>query len=574
MSLMLLTCSLHANLSEDTKKNIQKEAHEAAQDYNNTAWNALKALYKNGSDSIMKSLSDDPPLNPDEVKARCKSQEFPQTTPEMKELLISSREFDIELSLPDEKYKLQEEDIDLNALGSEQQKIDRFETCEEGEVYTYSFEQERQVSITPAIKKVEKICLGHKKEFSAWTRNGLKEDLELFKKHLEDEEGRVDFDFYIDSSFVNLVTSYCTTAHWKHLEPEKRCHNYHTHESIIQQAKETESWKTLSSNRRSLSEIEGNPSCSLLQVENYEEGPRLIDEMVISKPFWKRRLIFNCREKASSKCEKLRLKGGILVEKQCLKQHDDRCALWQKTYDMSSLVEPKNHPTVEIDHDLFIGVEADKTFGENTDFGEAIATLMAAAGLADQEDPKNINFTKESIFSGCESKCRRSFDSDNVFDCCYDGSKQGQGLCIAAHLGKCSEEEKGLYRAVRDGKCHYLGKLSGTLVTKHIYCCFPTKLARILQEEGRKQLGLSWGNSKKSRCHGLSFQQLTSLDFSQMDLSEFVRDFKEKVSEEALAKKLKHSLQEFSGKISLEETTHKTRNILSEDLKKVEEAKP
>ena len=110
-------------------------------------------------------------------------------------------------------------------------------------------------------------------------------------------------------------------------------------------------------------------------------------------------------------------------------------------------------------------------------------------------------------------------------------------------------------------------------MTKHVYCCFPTKLARILQEEGRKQLGIDWGDCKKPLCQGLSFKQLTTLDFSQMDLSEFVEDFREKISEETLSKKLKKSLQEFSGKISLEEAQQKTRNLLSPEIKKIEETK-
>ena len=123
-----------------------------------------------------------------------------------------------------------------------------------------------------------------------------------------------------------------------------------------------------------------------------------------------------------------------------------------------------------------------------------------------------------------------------------------------------------------------LTRVRNALLARHREVLVPVskiklEIARILQEEGRKQLGIGWGNAEKPLCQGLSFKQLTALDFSQMDLSEFVEDFREKISEEALSKKLKTSLHGFSEKVSLEDAQQKTNNLLSPDIKKVEEAK-
>jgi conjugal transfer mating pair stabilization protein TraN len=560
-------------LGKEERKAIKKKAKEAAEEYNNTAWDLLKSLYKNGSESVTTSLSDDEPLNPEEAKARCKVQDFPDRPQEIKQALFTEREADIAINFPEENKEVQEKALGLFASGQDVQKKERVETCEEGSINTHTFIQERQVSYTPASKKIEKTCLGHKKDFSAWTKNGLKEDVEKFKKGLEKKEGKLDFTYQIDSSFINLVTSYSTTAHWKHLEPEKGCQNYHTKETLLQAAKETDSWFTLPSSGYMLSALEEDSNCSLLQVENFEEGTRVINGVPISRAYWKRRLTFTCRAGDFSKCERLRQQGGILVGRTCLKQNGNDCALWQKTYDMGCITEQKHSVLSDDNKILFDEEDFETAHIENTEFGEVVATLIAISSLADQEDPHNIDFAKTPIFTGSESKCRRSFDSENIFDCCYDGRKSGQGLCIAAHLGKCSEEEKDLYRSTRDGKCHYIGKLPGTFMTKHVYCCFPTKLARILQEEGREQLGIGWGDPKKPLCQGLSFEQLTTLDFSQMDLSEFVEDFREKISEKQLSEKLRQSLQEFSGKVSLEAAQQKTRNLLSPEIKKIEEIK-
>jgi len=75
--------------------------------------------------------------------------------------------------------------------------------------------------------------------------------------------------------------------------------------------------------------------------------------------------------------------------------------------------------------------------------------------------------------------------------------------------------------------CHYLGsycssKFLGACVTKkESYCCFNSRLAKIINEQGRGQIGKSWGGAKSPDCSGFTPEQLQSLDFGQMDLTEF-----------------------------------------------------
>ncbi len=51
------------------------------------------------------------------------------------------------------------------------------------------------------------------------------------------------------------------------------------------------------------------------------------------------------------------------------------------------------------------------------------------------------------------------------------------------------------------------------------WCCFNSKLARIINEQGRKQLGMPM-----NQCDGFSIDQLGQLDWSKIDLSEFIAD--------------------------------------------------
>jgi conjugal transfer mating pair stabilization protein TraN len=67
------------------------------------------------------------------------------------------------------------------------------------------------------------------------------------------------------------------------------------------------------------------------------------------------------------------------------------------------------------------------------------------------------------------------------------------------------------------------GKCVACLERTKSYCCFNSHLARIINEQGRAQVGKGWGSdtARNPDCSGFSVAELQSLDFSRMDLSEF-----------------------------------------------------
>jgi conjugal transfer mating pair stabilization protein TraN len=60
------------------------------------------------------------------------------------------------------------------------------------------------------------------------------------------------------------------------------------------------------------------------------------------------------------------------------------------------------------------------------------------------------------------------------------------------------------------------------------FCCFNSHLARIINEQGRAQVGKGWGGdtARSPDCSGFTVGELQSLDFSRMDLSEFYAEIK------------------------------------------------
>lgn len=67
------------------------------------------------------------------------------------------------------------------------------------------------------------------------------------------------------------------------------------------------------------------------------------------------------------------------------------------------------------------------------------------------------------------------------------------------------------------------GKCVACLARTKSYCCFNSHLARIINEQGRAQVGKTWGSdtARNPDCSGFSVAELQRLDFSRMDLSEF-----------------------------------------------------
>ena len=50
---------------------------------------------------------------------------------------------------------------------------------------------------------------------------------------------------------------------------------------------------------------------------------------------------------------------------------------------------------------------------------------------------------------------------------------------------------------------------------------------RVIQEQGRKQLGLSFGTAKNPDCRGLNLEEIQRINWDKIDWSEVIKDFKE-----------------------------------------------
>jgi conjugal transfer mating pair stabilization protein TraN len=100
-------------------------------------------------------------------------------------------------------------------------------------------------------------------------------------------------------------------------------------------------------------------------------------------------------------------------------------------------------------------------------------------------------------------------------------------IYVAMQLMSCSSSEGRLSLMQGASLCHDIGEycskkiLGICLEHTHTSCCFNSLLARLINEQGRLQIGRRWGNARSPQCVGFSVAELQRLNFSAMDFSAF-----------------------------------------------------
>ncbi|WP_275555786.1 conjugal transfer protein TraN [Mixta sp. Marseille-Q2659] len=160
--------------------------------------------------------------------------------------------------------------------------------------------------------------------------------------------------------------------------------------------------------------------------------------------------------------------------------------------------------------------------GQNQNFEAAVSQLAALAAAG--KDFAGMDPNSVTAFTGKAMACRKS--AAGFSNCCKSG---GWGQDVG--LAHCNTEEK----EIGTGKEKKLVVKVGSYCSKKVfgvclqkkegYCVFDSKLARIVQEQGRRdQLGISFGSGENPDCRGIKVAELQGIKFDHIDFSEFYDD--------------------------------------------------
>lgn len=159
--------------------------------------------------------------------------------------------------------------------------------------------------------------------------------------------------------------------------------------------------------------------------------------------------------------------------------------------------------------------------GGDSGFDTAVAKLagLASAGENVRDDQINIK-----AFSGQAMSCRKAMAGFS--NCCVDS-----GWGNSAGLANCSSEEMAIGKAkakkvtVSVGEACAKSVLGVCIQKKQVYCVFGGKLARIIQEQGRRdQLGVGFGSGDSPDCRGITIPELQGINFDLINFADFYSD--------------------------------------------------
>lgn len=164
-----------------------------------------------------------------------------------------------------------------------------------------------------------------------------------------------------------------------------------------------------------------------------------------------------------------------------------------------------------------------------------LSNVSAVQEAANEETPTavsnnyNAMINNMQTFKGSAYKCR---DMATHYDNCCSDSGWGQKIGLAG----CNQEENDLWTKKGQSVCVYVGKYCSHkdlgVCTEHkkSYCCFPTLMARIIQQQGRPQLGWNFGKNDSPSCQGFTPTDLQLIDFSRINFSEFYASLERKMT--------------------------------------------
>lgn len=274
-----------------------------------------------------------------------------------------------------------------------------------------------------------------------------------------------------------------------------------------------------------------NSMCSRTTEVCTDASPRtrIVNGVSLTRDCWAWRRDYQCLDSvAGNDCASLDADASChFIHEECL-TGETPCLTKERIYQCALPPDPNSPAQYICDGDVYCIDGSCETIerNPNNEFKDAAVALNAMDQASRKFDPETL-----TLFAGTRNTC--SSKVFGVLNCCKGkGFPLIPGISLLVSLG-CKAEEVLLHERDAQGLCAYVGsycsdKVLGVCVTrKKAYCCFESKLSRIIQEQGRAQLPKPWDKPKDEQCQGFSLAEFAELDLSQMDFSEVYAEFTE-----------------------------------------------
>lgn len=299
---------------------------------------------------------------------------------------------------------------------------------------------------------------------------------------------------------------------------------------------------------------------------------RLINGQPVFKECWQTTVDYACRSAPQGDCDPFTQRGCEQTSSQCLESlPDGSCRLFEQKFRCQTNPARTVQQTICTDAFCSDGNCGDDTSPPDQDFAKGVVMLEAVreAGVYGTNQGNIQLFagerkacTRKTAFGGTIMSCCRiesggerlnNFNTQHTSATSFNGQgihgdHQGQNNQLSGSrytydnafeknptidsiVGgltggwlSCDEDEKRLSLARGQGLCVEVSSECkervfgvGCVERRYWHCCFKSKLAKLINRQGRQQLGLPL-----NQCGGFNQEQLERLDFSRMNLDEFI----------------------------------------------------
>lgn len=252
-----------------------------------------------------------------------------------------------------------------------------------------------------------------------------------------------------------------------------------------------------------------------------------LDKYEITRPCWYEKISYRCQSQLKKGCDHLIKQDCRLVDSECEYRVGSICLRWKRDFICGGKKSEKKFSLKDSSIYCLGGDCHTPVIEENEDL--ANVGYLAAVGEAHKDCDKEANgMCKDpiTVFPGESNSCRKIVTG--FINCCESMKGWGHNL----KLNRCNGAEKGLALKKDRGNCHRIGTYCSKrdpvfgkcLVKKTSHCCFNSKLARIFHQQGRAQLGISWGSASSPNCRSFTLEELSRIDFSKFDYEELFDD--------------------------------------------------
>ncbi|MDP3706141.1 MAG: conjugal transfer protein TraN [Legionellaceae bacterium] len=245
---------------------------------------------------------------------------------------------------------------------------------------------------------------------------------------------------------------------------------------------------------------------------------KIIQGVPVTRACWGHEETYQCLSNTTTTCTPFLDQGCSNTASTCETFTGEHCDVMSRTFQCTNKICFPDKEVCSPSVGCADG-SCDLTFVDvSDDINEGVSRLGTVAGTAQEVATNQVQSQQPGIFRGGMQECEKYMWG--MRDCCTDdGFLDG--------IINCPRELQVLQQAKREHRVAYVGhyKPHRFSTTRYRYCVFPTKLAGIVQIQGRfAQLGIGFGSVWHPDCRGVTPEELERINFKALDLSEMVAE--------------------------------------------------